>query len=140
MKQTEYRWVYLSAAVNPETGKAFGMVTRTMNTLTMNDLLANLSRMVNENKHAVLIWDNAGFHRSDSLEVPKNITLYPLPPYSPELNPIERVWHWMRSHYLSNRVYADHDELEVAANEACSRLDAPRLQTITHTEWIERSY
>ncbi len=61
VKQTEYRWVYLSATVQPETGNMFGMVTRRMNTLTMNDLLANLSSMLDDNRHAVLIWTMRAF-------------------------------------------------------------------------------
>jgi len=62
VKQTEYQWVYLSAAVNAETGQALGMITPDMNTLVMNDLLSNLSRLLGEDRHAVLVWDNAGFH------------------------------------------------------------------------------
>ena len=127
VKQTEYQWVYLSAAVNAETGQALGMITPDMNTLVMNDLLSNLSRLLGEDRHAVLVWDNAGFHTSGSLDVPENITLLPLPPYAPELNPIERVWLYLRSHYLSNRAYRDRDQLESAAHDACSRLAPHRL-------------
>ena len=119
--------MYLSAAVNAETGQALGMITPDMNTLVMNDLLSNLSRLLGEDRHAVLVWDNAGFHTSGSLDVPENITLLPLPPYAPELNPIERVWLYLRSHYLSNRAYRDRDQLESAAHDACSRLAPHRL-------------
>ncbi len=93
--------------VNPVSGDALGMITAELNTETMNDLLHNLSKRLGETRHAVLIWDNAGYHTTKKLEVPANITLLPLPPYSPELNCVERVWHWMRSHHLSNRAYAD---------------------------------
>jgi transposase len=48
--------------------------------------------------HAARIWDGAGFHRARDLVVPSNITLMPLPPYSPELNGIENLWHDLRSH------------------------------------------
>lgn len=132
--------MYLSAAVNAVTGQALGMITPDMNTLVMNDLLSNLSRLLGEDRHAVLVWDNAGFHTSGSLDVPKNITLLPLPPYAPELNPIERVWLYLRSHHLSNRAYRDRGQLESAAHDACSRLDPQRLRSITRTEWIKRSY
>lgn len=106
----------------------------------MNDLLANLSAMLGDDAHAVLVWDNAGFHTSGSLEVPDNITLLPLPPYSPELNPVERIWRYLRNTHLSNRAYADRAHLERAAHDACARLDADRLRSITRTAWIERSY
>ena len=54
---------------------------------------------------AAMIWDGAGFHRANDLKVPANITLIPLPPYSPELNGIENLWHDLRSHCWSNRAY-----------------------------------
>ena len=60
----------------------------------------------------------AGFHRRRQLRVPDNITLLALPAYSPELNPIENLWHYLKSHYWSNRAYADYDALEQAALDA----------------------
>lgn len=132
--------MYLSAAVNPQTGEALGMITPDMDTSVMNDLLANLSRMLGEHRHAVLVWDNAGFHTSKNLEVPGNITLLPLPPYAPELNCTERVWRVLRQDYLSNRAYADAAALEAAAEDACGRLTPQDLRSLCHTAWIERSY
>lgn len=140
VKQTEFEWVYLSAAVNPATGQALGLITPDMDTSVANDLLANLSRVLGAARHAVLVWDNAGFHTSNGLEVPGNITLLPLPPYSPELNPIERVWRCLRQNHLSNRAYADAAALEAAAHDACARLTPDRLRSICRTAWIERSY
>jgi transposase len=49
--------------------------------------------------------DGAGWHNSHGLVVPGNITLLALPPYSPELNPVERIWHYLRSHWLANSVF-----------------------------------
>lgn len=132
--------MYLSAAVNPQTGQALGLITPDMDTSVMNDLLANLSRMLGERRHAVLVWDNAGFHTSGGLEVPPNITLLPLPPYAPELNCVERVWRTLRQDYLSNRAYADATALEAAAHDACGRLTPDDLRSLCHTAWIERSY
>lgn len=125
--------------MNPQTGEALGLITPDMNTGVMNDLLANLSAMLGEGRHAVLVWDNAGFHTSGALQVPGNITLLPLPPYSPELNPVERIWRYLRSNHLSNRAYADREHLERAAHDACSRLSPQRLQSITRTAWIDQS-
>jgi transposase len=53
----------------------------------------------------VVILDGAAWHRSQGLVVPDNITLLELPPYSPELNPVERIWHYLRSHWLANSVF-----------------------------------
>jgi transposase len=139
VKQTDYEWAYASAAVNPLTGEALGIITDEMNTTVMNDLLLNLSRMLGEHRHAVLVWDNAGYHGSGTLEVPANITLLPLPPYSPELNCVERLWLWMRTHDLSNRAYDDRAHIEAAIDESCGRLDADRLKSICRTAWLERT-
>jgi hypothetical protein len=56
--------------------------------------------------HAVVILDQAGWHGSAELAVPSNITLLPLPPRCPELNPVENVWQFMRDNWLSNRMLA----------------------------------
>jgi transposase len=138
VKQTDYEWAYISAMVNPLTGDAIGLITQEVNTPVMNDLLANLSKRLGDDRHAVLVWDGAGFHISGTLEVPANITLLPLPPYSPELNCVERVWCWMRMHDLSNRVYDDTEHIERAIADSCSRLDAQQLKSITRTAWLER--
>jgi transposase len=138
VKQTDYQWAYLSGAVNPLTGATVGMITPEVDTLVMNDMLFNLSRQLGETRHAVLVWDGAGYHTSGTLEVPDNITLLPLPPYSPELNCMERVWLWMRQHDLSNRAYTDHVHIEQAITDSCSRLPPDRLKTICRTPWLER--
>ena len=68
--------------------------------------------------HAILVWDGAGYHTGDGLVVPSNVSLIQLVPYSPELNPVENLWHYLRSHYWSLRVYRDYDALEEAAMAA----------------------
>ena len=121
-----------------DTVREMRTVTPDMDTAVMNDLLANLSAKLGADRHAVLVWDGAGYHTSGTLAVPGNITLLPLPPYSPELNCVERVWLWMRTHDLSNRALDDQDHIERAIRDSCSRLDAPRLKTICRTPWLER--
>jgi len=86
----------------------------------------------------VPVLDQAGWHRSKSLQVPGNITLLPLPPYSPELNPIERVWSWLRSHHLSNRVFCDYDDLLQSGTRVWNTLTPERLRTLCRVEWLER--
>ena len=65
--------------------------------------------------HAVLIWDGAGFHTGADVVVPSNVSLIQLPPYSPELNPVENLWHYLRAHHWSNRRYRDYDALQEEA-------------------------
>jgi transposase len=58
-----------------------------------------------ETSDIALIVDNAGWHSSKDLNIPKNITLVPFPPYAPELNAMEQVWEWRKSYFLSNQYY-----------------------------------
>jgi transposase len=74
------------------------------NTQAMQWHLEEISSQVAPGAHAVLILDQAGWHTTKKLAVPENITLLPLPPRSPELNPVENIWQFMRDNWLSNRV------------------------------------
>jgi transposase len=139
VRQTEYEWVYLYAAVNPATGASSAMLAPTVNTAYMDKHLEFISRRVAPGAHAVLVLDQAGWHVAKALKVPGNLTLLHLPPYSPELNPAERLWAFLRSHYLSNRIYKDYDELFDAARDAWNKLDEARLKSLCHTAWIERA-
>jgi transposase len=136
VRQTEYQWVYLYGAVNPMTGESMGLVATTTDTQMFNVFLEMLGRQVGPERHVILILDRAGWHRAGNLKVPENITLHHLPPYSPELNPIERLWLWIKSHELANRVYEDKDELWHAGMQALANLDPERLKTVCQTEWL----
>jgi len=108
VRQTEYQYLWVIGAVCPETGRAEGLLSPRLNVDVINAFLAEFSEAIPEDKHAVMIWDGAGFHTSKQLVVPDNVTVIKLPPYSPELNPIENLWHYLKSHYWSNRTYANY--------------------------------
>lgn len=139
VRQTEYEWVYLWAAVEPATGVAVAMITPTVNTGLMNTFLAGLSGTLAPDEHGVLVLDNAGWHVARALRIPDNITLLFLPAYSPELNPVERLWAWLRSHQLANRVYADYDELLRETDRAWLTLSEQTLKSVCACPWIERA-
>jgi transposase len=109
------------------------------NTDTMNIQLRDLGQQITDTVQVLLVLDQAGWHNSRGLRVPHNITLLPLPPYSPELNPVEMIWRYLRQHYLSNRQYRDHDALFEAGGKAWNALgDEPnRIQSICLFPWIE---
>ena len=136
VKQTEYEWAYLFAAVNPVTGESSAMLAPTVNTDSMNAHLRFISEQAGPDKHVVWILDPAGWHVAKGLKIPDNITLVHLRPYSPELNPIERVWAYLKSHSLRNRVYLDYDDLFSACRVAWNRLTEPDLCSLSHTEWL----
>ncbi len=128
-RQTEYRYVYLFGAVCPETGDNRAWLMPTANTETMTIHLRTLSAQLAPDVHALLVLDGAGWHHSAALQVPRNVTLWPLPPYAPELNPVETVWRELRQRHLSNRVYADQATLDDAVATAWNTLadDPDRL-------------
>lgn len=118
IRQTEYNYLYVLTAVHPQSGKAEGMFFSRLDTEVMNQFLDQMSKAIDADTHVVLILDRAGYHTSKSLKVPPNITLKHLPPYSPELNPVENLWHYLRSHHWANRHYKDLQALEEAAQKA----------------------
>jgi transposase len=139
VRQTEYEWAYLFAAVNPLTGASSALIAPTVNTQYMNKHLQFISREAGPDVHVVLAPDQAGWHVAKALKVPKNLTLLHLPPYSPELNGSERIWGYLRGHYLSNRAYKDYDALFEAIKAAWNSLPPERLRTLTRVQWIERA-
>jgi len=140
VKQTEYQWVHLFAAVNPLTGASSALLAPHANTNYMNAHLRFIAEAAGAGAHVVLVLDGAGWHAgSKGLVVPANVTLLTLPPYSPELNPVERVWRYLRQNYLSNRAFKDYDEIFQVAGDAWRRLDAATLASITATAWLRRA-
>jgi transposase len=86
--------------------------------------LAQIANTVAPGAHAVLLLDQAGWHLSCQLTVPDNITLLPLPPKCPELNPVENLWQFLRDSRLSNRVFQSYEAILDHCCEAWNRLVA----------------
>ena len=87
--------------------------------------LAEIGKAVDPNAHCVLICDGAGWHQSgERLTVPHNVTLLRLPPYAPELNPIENVWQYMRANWLSDRIFEAYDDIVDHCSDAWNKLAA----------------
>jgi transposase len=99
--------------------------------------LEEIAARVAPGKHAVLLLDQAGWHMSKHLSVPQNITLLPLPPKCPELNPTENIWQFMRDNWLSNRVFTSYENLLDHCCEAWNKLiDQPwRIMSIGMRDW-----
>ena len=120
-KDLGFASAYVFGAVCPAQGKAAALIMPICNTVAMNHHLGEISSQVAADAHAVVILDGAGWHRSQGLVVPGNITLLALPPYSPELNPVERIWHYLRSHWLANSVFASLADIIDACEMAWNR-------------------
>ena len=136
VRQVEYESVYPYASVNPPTGASSAMLAPTVNAGLMSEHLRMVGAAAGPGTHVVLVLDGAGWHVAKDLKVPPNVTLRPLPPYSPKLNPVERVWKYLRERYLSLRAYKDYDHVFDAAAEAWNRLDEDRLKGLRATSWL----
>jgi transposase len=141
VRQTEYEYLWVLGAVCPETGHAEGLLSPQLNAKIVNEFLVQFAKTLPPDEHAVMIWDGAGFHASGQLRVPDNVTLVKLPAYSPELNPIENLWHYLKSHFWSNRAYADYDALEQAAVDAWHKaaLDPELMKTVCAAPYLDRA-
>jgi transposase len=139
VKQTRYDWAYLFGAACPATGASSALIAPSVNTAYMNEHLKFISQEAGAGKHVVLVLDRAGWHVAKGLKVPVNLTLLHLPPYSPELSPMERVWLYLRSHYLSNRAYRDYDAIFEALRQAWNALDPDRFRSLCREDWVERA-
>ena len=128
-----YKSLYLFAACRPGTGEAFALALPRADAGTMRVFLEHFSRQLASDGHAVLVLDQAGWHDERALSRPANITLLPLPPASPQLNPVERVWPYLRERYLSHRLLDDYHALLDATCGAWNKLidETGRLATLT---------
>ena len=137
--QNEYEWVYLYSAVHPVTGESCALVLPWANTEMMQMHLDAISRQIGPDRHGVLVLDNAGWHTTDRLDMPSNVTLLRLPAYTPELNVVERLWHWIKSHAFSNRVYPDYKTLVDAVCGMWQDLRPERIQTVCNCSWLHEN-
>ena len=134
--------VYLFGAVCPDRGVGAALVLPTVNAEAMNLHLEEISQYVRTGAHAILILDGAGWHQTGGrLSVPENITLVPLPPYAPELNPVENVWGFLRQNILSNRVWDTYEAIVDACCSAWNSLIATpdRITSIATRDWAQAS-
>lgn len=103
----------------------------------MNLHLAEIAKHVASGAHALLVLDGAGWHVADELAVPANISLLRLPPYSPELNPVENVWQYLRGNKLAISVFDGYDHIVKACCEAWTffATDKNAVASITAKSW-----
>jgi transposase len=134
------RSAYIFGAICPVRGTAAGLVLPRCNTAAMALHLAEISQAVEPGCHAVLLLDQAGWHLSDKLAIPDNITLMPLPAKSPELNPTENIWQFMRDNWLSNRIFRSYEDILDHCCHAWNKLvDQPwTIMSIGLRDWAHR--
>ena len=136
-RDTGYEFTYIFGAACSERGKAAGLVMSYVNTEAMTLHLMEVSKAVATDAHGLLIADGAGWHDSKDLKVPDNITILKLPPYSPELNPMENVWQYLRANKLAFAVFDSYEEILEKCCEAWNFFanDPERINSIMHRDW-----
>lgn len=136
--EPRYEWLYLYGFVQPHTGRTFWLLLPYVTTDIFSIALAEFAKDVGAGgtKHILLVLDGAGWHTSAHVVCPEGIEFVQLPPYSPELQPAERLWP-LSNEVLMNKHFANLDALEAAQVDHCrTLLDQPdRVRAVTHFHW-----
>jgi transposase len=111
VRQNGFQSASIVGAVNPKTGEKYSLLYDGLDTEVMNHFLKNMGAKGGTDVHHVMFLDGAKWHQSENLVIPKNISLYFLPPYSPELNPIEQIWGYLKSNFLSGRIFKNMSDI-----------------------------
>jgi transposase len=122
-----YENAWLFGAICPRRGTGAALALPRADTGAMQLHLDEIARHVAKGAHAVLLLDRAGWHTTGHLDMPQNITPIFLPSRSPELNPVENIWQYLRGNWLSNRVFDNYDAIIEAACQAWRKLIAEPL-------------
>jgi transposase len=126
---------YVYSAVNSSSGKEFSLLMPYVNTHCMNIYLQRLAMSL-AGKKCILILDGASWHKAKGLNIPKNIELIYLPPYSPELNPVERLWEYVKAHTLKNKLYTSLLTLEQAVCDFMANLSSDIIKQICSCNYL----
>lgn len=134
----EYTYIY--AAISPQDGMLDTLILPDMYSHTMNVFLKEISTRYPQ-EYILMVMDGAPCHTSKILDVPNNIKIHPLPPYSPQLNPVENLWGEIREKWFGNCVFKDMeavvDHLVIALNDFES--DYGRIRQLSNFPWISHS-
>ncbi len=129
----EYRYAY--GAVEPVTGDSQFLVMPNCDTDCMNVFLEHLSKQYPD-EQILLCCDGAAWHKSKRLQVPANIKLIYIPPYTPEMNPIEQIWREIRTRGFKNRIFHSLEDVVEQLCEVIRGLKPSTIKSITGRQWI----
>jgi transposase len=133
--RTGYESFYVYSAVNSATGEDVSLFLPWVNTEMMNIFLEHLNKAL-AGRCCFLVLDQAGWHSSKGLKIPPNIELIFLPPYSPELNPVERLWQWLKRHSLRNRFYQNLESVMDSVQRCLQSTTASFLKNLCRCNYL----
>ena len=135
-KDMRFTYTYIYGAICPERDTGEAIVIDQVSKEAMEKHIQAVSKTIPSNHHGVIVMDKAPWHRS--LKVPENVTIVHLPSYSPELNPSENVWEYLKNNFLSNRVFNTMEDIMDACCNAWLQLtnEPDRIRSIAFREWI----
>ena len=134
-KDMRFEYTYIYGAICPERDTGEALVIKQVSKKAMQGHLKMISDVIPSDRHAVLVMDRAPWHRS--LQPPENISIIYLPSYSPELNPHENIWEYLKNNYLSNRVFENAQHIVEACCGAWNKLvnEVGRIRSIATRKW-----
>lgn len=132
-----HEYTYAYSAVDVVTGELDSLILPHVNTVCMQIFLDEVAAR-HPQRRIIMVLDGAGWHRSDALKVPTNMRLLSLPPYAPELNPVEHVWEELREKHFHNKAFDSIEALEdqLSIGLMALEIDQLRVQSIVAWDWI----
>lgn len=133
-----YKNFYLYSAVAPKTGNNFSLILPRSDTGNFNVYLEQFSKYLKSiNKKAIVVMDGAGWHKSKDLVVPSNIEVIIQPPYSPELNPVEKLWQFIKRHTIKNKVFETLEDIEEVLCQFIKGMTNDVFKTVCRAKYMD---
>jgi transposase len=129
-----FQSLYLFGAFSPITGDSFMLEMPNCNAANFQVFLDEFS-VQNEDEFKIMVLDNGAFHKAKSLAIPQNIALIFLPPYSPELNPAEKIWAKLKRTF-TNRLFSSLETLSDFICEATKSINKPTIKSTCAFDYI----
>tara|TARA_R110002050_G_scaffold80451_1_gene172059 strand:- start:2513 stop:2941 length:429 start_codon:yes stop_codon:yes gene_type:complete len=138
VQQQQFEYAYLFGAVCPSTGATEALISPVVNKEVMKLHLQQISKATPKGRYAVVVMDGAGWHTQELADEFDNLSLIKIPPYSPELNPIEQVWHWLRQNKLANRCFKGYEDIVNSCSNAWNDFieSNERVKNLCSRDWI----
>lgn len=139
VQQQQYIYAYLFGAVCVTNGNTEAIIAPFSNMDVMKEHLTLISKATASDRHAVVIMDGASWHQEYLEDEHSNLSIIHIPPYSPELNPIEQVWSWLRQNEIANRTFKDYEDIVEKCSSAWNRFreSVERVISLCSRDWAK---